>query len=394
MIPRLKPMLGWREIIAALRFPRRNDVSRYEHSFATQMGLRYGIAFPYGRTALLILLEALGLRNKEIICPAYTCVVVPHAILLSGSIPVFVDCQKDDFNMDLAHAEAMVSERTGAIISTSLFGHPVNLDQLDGFRRKHPQVTVIQDCAHAFSARWKERPVQKEGTAALFSTNISKLMTSIFGGMIATNDPWLAEKVEALRDERLRPATLLKGARRFMYLMAVYLAFRPSCYGITFLLQQRGMLDKWVKYYDETKVDMPHDYLERMTAIEARVGLAQLSRYDEIIRTRQEMAALWREHLSATQGIRLPPATAGATWSHFPCLVENRTTWKRMWHRNNLELGQVGDYCIPDMPAYQQYRRGRYPRASYYASHELDFPLVAGVKKKLLSIPTIETHAC
>ena len=63
------------------------------------MGKKHAIFFPYGRTGLLFLLEALGISDQEIICPAYTCVVVPHAIVLSRNEPVFVDSNPDTFNL-------------------------------------------------------------------------------------------------------------------------------------------------------------------------------------------------------------------------------------------------------------------------------------------------------
>ena len=108
MIPRLKPRLGLRELLAALLPPRRGEVARFEADFAAHMGQRHAVAFPYGRTGLALLLEALGFKGREVICPAYTCVVVPHAVVVSGNEPVFVDSRPDDFNMDLGLAERAI----------------------------------------------------------------------------------------------------------------------------------------------------------------------------------------------------------------------------------------------------------------------------------------------
>ena len=80
MIPRLKPALGLSELFAAFRLPHKDDVEQFEQAFALLMGQRYALAFPYGRTGLMLLLESLGLKDKEIIYSAYTCVVVPNAI--------------------------------------------------------------------------------------------------------------------------------------------------------------------------------------------------------------------------------------------------------------------------------------------------------------------------
>ena len=135
MIPRLKPTIGIKELVAALRPARMDDVERFEQDFASLMGQKYALAFPYGRTGMMLLFEALGFKEKEIICPAYTCVVVPHSIVYSGNTPIFVDCEQGGFNMDLGEAEKAITEKTGAIIATSLFGYPVDLDKLDALKK-------------------------------------------------------------------------------------------------------------------------------------------------------------------------------------------------------------------------------------------------------------------
>jgi len=127
MIPRLAPALGWGELFSALTPPARDERERYESEFARELGHAHALAFPYGRTGLALLLEALGLSVREIILPAYTCVVVPHAIVTSGNEPVFIDSREDDYNMDLDLAEAAINERTGALVATSIHGHPVDL---------------------------------------------------------------------------------------------------------------------------------------------------------------------------------------------------------------------------------------------------------------------------
>ena len=99
MIPKLKPDLSWREISTLFKCNQEEDVTNFERAFAKLMDQRHGIFFPYGRTAQFVLLKALGIHGKEVICPAYTCVVVPHAIVTGGNEPVFVDCLPDSFNM-------------------------------------------------------------------------------------------------------------------------------------------------------------------------------------------------------------------------------------------------------------------------------------------------------
>ena len=85
MIPRLKPYLNYKELLASF-WRQNNAVSRLEEEFARTIEARYAIAFSYGRSGLWALFKALGIEGAEVMMPAYTCVVVAHAIVLSGNI--------------------------------------------------------------------------------------------------------------------------------------------------------------------------------------------------------------------------------------------------------------------------------------------------------------------
>jgi dTDP-4-amino-4,6-dideoxygalactose transaminase len=375
MIPRLRPDLTWRELAAALRPPSGDDVAAFEAAFAREMGQRQGIAFPYGRTGLIMLLHALGLQDAEVICPAYTCVVVAHAIVRSGNRPVFVDCRQGDFNMDLEAAERLITPRTRALVATSLFGFPVDLDRLDALRSKHPHVRIIQDCAHSFACEWNGRPVQREGDAAMFGLNVSKLMTSVFGGMVTTDDEALAQRLREIRRQRLVNPGLRKSLRRLLYLAAVYPAFHPKLYGVVLALQEARLLNRFTAYYDESLIDMPADYLEAMSRVEARVGLVQTARYRDIVAKRRSRQLQWRRLLSGDGSLSLPPDVAGATYSHFVALAADRAATVASWRARGVQLGELIEYSIPTMPAYRPYQHGDFPVSAHYARHTVNFPL-------------------
>lgn len=376
MIPRFRPALGWRELVAALSPPGPDDIERFECAFADEMEQKHAVAFPYGRTALMLTLEALGLKDREIICPAYTCVVVPHAIVYSGNRPVFIDCRTGEFNMDLDAAEVAITERTGAIIATSIFGIPVDLDRLDTLRAHYPGIPIIQDCAHSFAAEWRGRPVQKAGIAAIYGLNISKIITSIFGGIVTTDDGSLAFRLRALREARLTPATWTKSLQRLLYLLAVYPAFWPPAGAVVDWLERKGLLARFTKYYDEQKVDMPPDYLLAMTKVEARVGRVQVSKYRRIIKERQAAAAFWQEKLACQESLMLPAMIEGATYSHFACRVSDKAAWRQRWRRRGIQLGEVIEYSVPHMSAYQQYCQTEFPMSLMYSRSVLNFPIL------------------
>lgn len=380
MIPRIRAELGVAEMAAALRWPRHDDVARYEQAFAASMGQRHAIAFGYGRSALSIALQCLLGSGREVICPAYTCVVVAHAIVTSGNVPVFIDSHADDFNMDLDAAAAAITSRTGAIIATSLFGHPVNLEHTDALRAAHPDVLMIQDCAHSFDARWQGRAVQGAGDFAIFGLNISKLMTSIFGGMLTTDDDAVAQRLRAARDRKCTPATLAKGLRRAAYLAAVVPAFMAWPYSVVGRLKDWGLLDHFVRYYRPDVIDMPADYLEAMSPIEARVGRAQLARHAAILTARRRRADAWRKRLAHEAGlVRLPADEAGASWSHFSCVVDDREAWVTRWRARGIELGTLIEYSIPELPAYGAHPPDEMPHAARYARSTVNFPLTRDV---------------
>ena len=376
MIPRFKPRLGRKEFKAAFSFFSKNDVQRFEEDFAALMGQKYAIAFPYGRTGTVYLLKALGLKNREIICPAYTCVVVPHAVVYSGNVPVFVDCAPNEFNMDLDKVEAAITDKTGAIIATSIFGYPVDLDKLSRIKKKYPHVHIIQDCAHSFAAEWKGRAVQKEGCAAVFGLNISKLLTSVFGGMITTDDPGLYAEMQRLWHRDQKCASWTKSMKRLLYFLTVFPTFWGPVYGIINRLERAGLLQRFVKYYDPFRIDMPDDYLEQMTQLEARVGRANIASYGKIIGDRRRIVDGYFEMQNSVEiGDVYPPRVNGATYSHFVVQVKNRGEWGRWGIKHGIQFGFLIDYCIPEMPAYGNHSSHEFPISSAYAKGCVNIPI-------------------
>ncbi|MCP3931234.1 MAG: hypothetical protein GY705_19285 [Bacteroidetes bacterium] len=353
-------------------------MERFEQDFASLMEQKYALAFPYGRTGMILLFEALGLKKKEIICPAYTCVVVPHSIVYSANTPVFVDCEQDGFNMDLEKVEKAITDKTGAIISTSLFGYPVDLDKLDALQQKYPHILIIQDCAHSFAAEWIGRPVQKSGDAAIFGLNISKILTSIFGGMITTDDKELHRKLMRLRDKTLYPAGRKKGLWRLAYLVLVYPALWEPVYGIINCLERYGCIDYFVQYYDESKIDMPVDYLQQMTALEARVGRVNIAQYEGIIENRKAAAKYYFNYFNDKAEFKLPPQVSGATYSHFVVQVKDRNRWLQKGIEKGIQLGWLIEYSIPEMKAYGSHDPMKFPVAGKYSRSTINLPVWGG----------------
>lgn len=375
MIPRFRPTVGLAEFAALARVWERDSVERHERAFARALGQAHAIAFPYGRTGLRLLLEALDIGQAQVVCPAYTCVVVPHAIVAAGAEPVFVDSGPDG-NMDLEAAERSIGPETRVLIATSIFGHPVDLDRLDALRARHPDIVVLQDCAHSFACEWRGRPVQATGSAAIFGCNISKVATSIFGGMVTSDDASLAERIRRRRDSRVAPPSRMRAAMRGLYFIAAATAFSPAGYWLVDLLRRTNLLSALEDYYDPDTIDMPPDHLIGMTGAEARVGAVQSERLAQMIEARRRAASFYREALGDIPALRFLPSPDGSSFSHLPVLVADPDGLRKKARTVGVELGRIIDYVCPAMPCYRRpSMEASWPMAMHLASHVINLPI-------------------
>lgn len=336
--------------------------------------------FPYGRTGLHALLECWGLKHSEIICPAYTCVVVAHAIVLSGNIPVFVDCEPGSFNMSVDGIQAALTAKTRAIIVTHLFGYPMDVQKIADLVRAAEQrfqhkIYVIQDAAHSFGAKSKGELVTRWGDAAIFGLNISKHINTIFGGMVTTTSEETCRQLRDYRKTQMTDGGIRRGLRLFLYFMAAGLAFNKRWYRLVHWLERKRFLDPFVKYYDECKIDFPKDWNQRPGEIEARVGEVQLRKYDAICRAKINRALDYIREFQDQPGITMLPFVEGATYSHCVALVDNREEWLAQYRHKGIQLGIIIEYAVPYLPAYRQYCRGDYPVSKHYAEHTVNFPV-------------------
>jgi len=261
--------------------------------------------------------------------------------------------------MNLDEAEASINESTRAIIATHTFGYPQDLDRLESMVRDAEErfghkIWLMQDCCHAFGADWKGRIIGTSGDVAVYAFNISKLMTSIFGGMLTFQDQGLADKIRRWRDDQFRPAGFVKSLKRRLYLFAVYIAFNETLYGITWWLQKKTFfLNRFTKaYHLDDKVYFPPDYLDKMTDVEAAVGLVQLGKYEDIIESRRKKALWYNQNLERREGWEFPPILNGATYSHYTVRVPDREKVVEESATTGVHLGKLIEYAIPEMECY------------------------------------------
>lgn len=387
MIPRLKPFLGSEELLTIFKKKDR-AVREFEDIFARQFQTKFAISFPYGRSALWAFFKALDINDSEIVQPAYTCSVVAHATVLSENTPVFVDNNLFDYNMDLAQFANAITHKTRAVIPTHLFGYPMDINKVQKIvqsaeKKFGHKIWVIQDCAHSFQAKWREKSIINAGDGAIFGLGISKLITSVFGGMFTTDDAQIAEKVRSFRNENFKQPVFYKGLLRFLYLLAVYPAFNPEFYGLVYWLQEKTpFLNQLTRaYHLDEKIHFPPDYLDHMTSTEALVGIEQSKKYLKIISKRQATAAKYFEQIPETDGFILPPQIDGATYSHFVIRTRKRDKMLKYFAKRSIQLGQLIEYSMPHHPAYVKHTNGKEFPNSFMCSQSLvNLPIYPNLK--------------
>lgn len=380
MIPRFKPDLGLPELKALFRC-NRGAVERFEEKFAKDFQAVDAVAFPYGRSAQWAFFNAVGLKDAEVIMPAYTCSVVAHAVSLSGNRPRFIDIKLDDYNMDLDLVPAAINEHTRVIIATHTFGYPQDLDRLEEIVREAEErfghkIWLMQDCCHAFGAEWKGRMIGTSGDVAVYAFNISKIMTSIFGGMLTFQDQALADRVRAWRDAHYSPPHWTKAILRRLYLLAVYFSFNEKVYGLIWWLQEKtALLNRLTRsYHLDERIHFPPDYLDRMLAVEAAVGLEQLKKYPRIVQRRRDIASYYDRYIPRRDGWVFPVFVDGATFSHYVVRVPDRAEVILDYAGKGIQLGELIQYSIPEIECYKS-TNNDCPLARLASASMVNFPI-------------------
>lgn len=162
-------------------------LAEFERVVADYQGSRYALGAASGTAALHMAYHAVGVRpGDEVIVPSYSFHATVAPLFLLGAVPVLCDVDPLTGNIDLADAEARVTDRTRAIAVTHLWGHPVDPDGLAALRRRG--VRVVEDGSHAHGARAGGRLVGGFGDAAVFSLGARKMVSGGLGGVLVTDD--------------------------------------------------------------------------------------------------------------------------------------------------------------------------------------------------------------
>ena len=187
--------LALRVLLRPRQWVRGEARSALERGFAEWLPSEGAFAFASGRGALYAILQAFGIqKDDEVLLQAYTCVAVPEPVLWVGAVPVYVDIQPETFNMSPDDLQKKISPKSKVLIIQHTFGLPSELEPLLNIA-KNNGLLVVEDCAHAMSAKYKGRHVGTFGDASFFSFGRDKVLSSVFGGIAVLHSEQGREKM-------------------------------------------------------------------------------------------------------------------------------------------------------------------------------------------------------
>jgi len=247
------------------------QVARFESMFAERVGAAHAVATTSCTTALHLALVAAGIGpGDEVICPSYTFIATPNAILYAGATPVFADIDPDTWNIDPADVIRRVTPRTKAVMPV----HQVGLAaDLDGFAPLAARgIAIIEDAACAIGSTYRGRSIGSHGNVACWSFHPRKTISMGEGGMLTTDDAETAERTRRLRSFG---ATVSDHDRH----------------------QTKGVV------YEEYR-ELGFNY--RMTDVQAAIGIEQLAKLDRLLARRKEIARRYDEVFAPLPHVQTP----------------------------------------------------------------------------------------
>ena len=267
-IPVCEPLLGGNEVKYVTEAVQTGWISssgkyvtQFEEAFASYCGVKYGVAVCNGTVAIHLALSALGIgKGDEVIIPSFTMIATAFAVCYTGAKPVFVDADKETWNIDVTKIEEKITSHTKAIIPVHIFGNPCDMDAICTIAKKH-NLYIIEDAAEAHGAEFNGKKTGSFSDIASFSFFANKNLTTGEGGMVVTDDEEFYKKCKY---------------------------FKNMCFPV----------DAPRVYSHD---DIGFNY--RMSNLHAAIGLAQTEKADDYRDMRIHNAELYKKYLSDCKGI-------------------------------------------------------------------------------------------
>jgi perosamine synthetase len=260
-------------------------VRAFEEAFAARVGAVDAVATTSCTTALALALHVQGVGpGDEVIVPSLSFIATANAVWQCGAQPVFADIDARTYNIDAAAAERAITPLTKVIMPVHQVGLPADMDAFFEIAERHG-VAIVEDAACAIGAKYKGRPIGSLDSLACFSLHPRKVITTGEGGMIAVQDPAVADRLRRLRGHGMDMSDLA----------------RHTATDVVF------------ESYPERGFNF------RMSDMHAALGLCQLQALDWILERRRMLAERYTAALDRIPYLQAPydPPYATRTWQSY-----------------------------------------------------------------------------
>ncbi|MFC1992234.1 DegT/DnrJ/EryC1/StrS family aminotransferase [Chloroflexota bacterium] len=308
---------------------------RLENEISNYFGVKHGIAVNSGTAALDVALKMIGIQaGDEVIIPAMTYIATANAILYQHARPVLADIDRNTYTIDPEDVLKRITNKTKCIMPIDYGGQGADYDALTRIAEEQG-VHLVVDGAQSIGGEYKGRKLCSFGEISTASFHAAKVITSIEGGMVFTDNDELANRARIIRNQGEDP---------------------QKKYHHTFL---------------------GHNY--RMTDLHAAVGLAQFKRLDDIIRKRASMAEYYTQNLQDYADIISLPYVAPHNkhaWFLYAILVNDCDKVEAYLRSKGVDTRRSWPLPIHKQPIYHDiFSNASYPVAEEVSQRILNLPM-------------------
>lgn len=296
-----------------------------------------------GRVGLYAILKSFGVeQNDEVILPAFTCVVVPNAIIYCGAIPKYVDINPSTLNTSLDQIKQTVTNKTKVIIIQNTFGLSSEVKEIVTFAKEH-NILTIEDCTHGFGGEYEHNPNGSYCDAAFYSTQWNKPFSTGIGGFSVMNNIEFIESFHRVNALLKTPSkkdryilSLLIQAKKYLvhdstYWTAIKLYRKLSRYGVV-VGSSKGI--------ELTSTEMPNNYFLRSVKVQERVGTSALKQLTDVLNRRKNVGLLYNDFFKKHGKWHYPKEVLlNHSFLNFPIFVNDKEAFQKKAENAKIRLG-------------------------------------------------------
>lgn len=310
-----------------------------------------------GRVAFYALLKAMGVGpGDEVIVQGYTCVVVANSIIYLGAKPVYVDIDRDTYNMNIEQMKEKITDKTKVIICQNTYGLSSNLEVLEQIA-KEKGIYTLEDCTHGFGGYYNGKPNGTSCDASFFSTQWSKPYTTGLGGFCVVHDEQLREKLAGVNKDLVDPSWKECLELKLMYFVRTYIINDITYWPMIRLyrwLSRRNLVVGSSSGKEVEGTKMPEGFFKKQSSVQFKKGIKSLKKLDDVNRLRKENAKKYTAVLKELGKTYVDESLFdNHIFIRYPLLVKDREQFRELAEKEGIILGEW--FESPIYPAYNSY---------------------------------------